>query len=374
MKSRHPFTFGAHAGGHDGASADIAPVLHMSSTYLRTPDNGLVDPRNIYGRDQNDTVRQVEAVISQLEQGDAALVFPSGMAAIAAVIRSLDRGQTLLLQSGIYWGTTQWVRDYCERWGIDLIECDLADTATWPASNPDMVFVETPSNPWLKVVDIAAIRAGYPDACLVIDSTAATPILTRPLTCGADIVVHSATKALSGHSDVLAGTLVAKRADDRWGRIAKDRQSAGAILGPFEAWLLLRSLRTLHVRVLQMCKNAQDLATRLEQHPQIQGVLYPGLPIHPQHNIACQQMDNGFGYLMSILVRGGRQAALDTLARLAVFQRATSLGGVESLVEHRHTIEPDTGIPENLLRLSIGIEHIDDLWDDLDQALRGAHA
>lgn len=374
MNKQHPFTISAQAGGHDGAVADVAPVLHMTSTYLRGADNVPMDHRNIYGRDQNDTVRHVEAVIAHLEQAAEALVFPSGMAAIAAVLRTFGPGQTVLIQSGIYWGTTHWVRDHCAQWGIHLIEADLSQTNSFPACHPDLVFLEIPSNPWLKVADIKSVRSQYPNACLVVDSTAATPIVSRPLSFGADIVVHSATKAMSGHSDLLAGALACKTPDDRWAKIAQDRQGAGAILGAFEAWLLLRSLRTLPVRVVQMCKNAQDLAERLEKHPHVQGVYYPGLIEHPQHAVARVQMEHGFGYLMSILVQGGRQAALDTLARLQVFQRATSLGGVESLVEHRHTIEPHTGIPENLLRLSIGIEHVDDLWHDLDQALRGSHA
>lgn len=369
----HPETIAAQALGHiDTASGGVVPALNPSTTFVRDKDNALVRPDNSYLRDDNDTVRLAEQVLAALEGAPAALLWPSGMAAIAAVVRQLRSGQHMVLQSGIYWGTTRFVRHYCQEHGIQLTEMDTADPSTIEALShlsPDLVMIETPSNPWLKVTDIEAVRAAAPDAVFVVDSTAATPILTRPIALGADIVIHSATKALNGHSDVLAGVLLPREENAFWAKLCEERAVAGAVIGTFEAWLLVRSLRTLPLRVKQMCSNAQQFAEHASTHPKVQAVLYPGLSDHPQFSIAQQQMKGGAGYLLSMLVGETRQDALDVIAQLKVFKRATSLGGVESLVEHRHTIEPHTGIPENLLRFSIGIEHVDDLIADLDQAL-----
>jgi cystathionine gamma-synthase len=236
-----------------------------------------------------------------------------------------------------------------------------------------MVWIETPSNPWLKTVDLSAASkvAHAHGALLAVDATAATPILSRPLEWGADIVMHAATKALNGHSDVLAGVLsTSDRQSPTWKAIATDRHDAGAVIGSFEAWLLLRGMRTLALRVERMSKNAMAIAEFLDGHGGVEAVWYPGLPDHAGHEIAARQMSGGFGGLLSFLVRGDAGAALALCARLRVIHRATSLGGVESLIEHRHTVEGSgTGIPANLLRLSVGIEHVDDLIGDLTQAL-----
>jgi cystathionine gamma-synthase len=293
------------------------------------------------------------------------------MAAIAAVFRTLPNRAHVILQSGIYWGTTAWIRDFCARREITLQEVDADDLISICTDQPaDLVFVETPSNPWLKTVDIAALKAVI-DATLVVDGTAATPILTRALDFGADIAMHSATKAINGHSDVLAGVLSTKNTQaDLWQAVKADRKMAGAILGPFEAWLLTRAMRTLPLRVARMSQNAQALAEYLLAHPQIDDVFYPGLPHHPGHKTAQKQMTDGFGSLLSVLVSGSREDALKVVGKLQLFLRATSLGGVESLVEHRHTIEPHTGIPENLIRVSVGIEDVGDLIADWTQALK----
>lgn len=373
----HPATLAAHGGGAlDTASAGVVPPIQPATTFLRDENYGLVNPANIYSRDDSEALRAVEHLLARLEGGAAALAFPSGMAATAAVFRSLPKGARVVLQSGIYWGTTKWVRDFCARRDIALIEVDAADRtalgAACDANGADLIFVETPSNPWLKTVDIraAAACASQHGALLVVDSTAATPVLTQPLTHGADIVMHSATKGINGHSDVLAGALVTRDAStETWTRIATDRHDAGAILGPFEAWMLLRGMRTLPLRMTRMSATAQHLAHALSTDPRVPDVFYPGLPGHPGHDVAVTQMSGGFGGLMSFLVRGDLRDALAVVGRLRVFQRATSLGGVESLVEHRHTIEPHTGIPETLIRLSVGIEDPGDLWADLDQAL-----
>ena len=297
------------------------------------------------------------------------------MAAIAAVFRTLRAGDTALVQSGIYWGTTKWVRDFCARRDVTLHEFDASDAKVLADAcathKPTLVFVETPSNPWLKTVDIqAAAEATHAvEGTLVVDATAATPILMKPLALGADIVMHSATKAINGHSDVLAGALSTGTPNVQiWTDIKADRHDAGAVLGPFEAWLLIRSMRTLPLRVERMSKNALQLAKFLRDHAATEDVYYPGLPHHPGHAIASQQM-SAYGSLLSVLVKGGAEDALKVVGKLQLFLRATSLGGVESLVEHRHTIEPHTGIPENLIRISVGIEDIDDLKADWEQAL-----
>ncbi|GAW34823.1 cystathionine gamma-synthase [Roseovarius sp. A-2] len=377
-KHQKPATIAAQAAGAvDAQTGGVVPGINLATTYLRDADYGLMRPDNVYGRDQNDTVRQCEEVLRALEGAAASLLFPSGMAAIAAVFRALPSGARVVMQSGIYWGTLKWVRDYCVRRAIILDEIDAADPGALAEacrSSADMVWIETPSNPWLKSVDIAAAAgiAHKGGAVLVVDGTAATPVLTRALDLGADVVMHSATKALNGHSDVLAGVLSCREPGQAmWQEIATDRHDAGAIIGPFEAWLLMRGMRTLPLRMERMCQNAMDVAEYLEGRADIEAVYYPGLASHAGHAIAARQMQGGYGYLLSALVKGDKARALDVVGRLRLFHRATSLGGVESLVEHRHTIEPHTGIPETLIRLSVGIEDAGDLIADLAQALDG---
>src|SRR6056297_893818 len=363
-----PATIAAQAAGAvEAQTGGVVPGISLATTYLRDADYGLMRSDNVYGRDQNDTVRQCEEVVRALEGAAASLLFPSGMAAIAAVFRALPSGARVIMQNGIYWGSR--IRR------VDFIEYDRAAHAILAEacrSSADMVWVETPSNPWLKTVDIAAAAgmAHKAGAVLVVDGTAATPVLTRALDLGADIVMHSATKALNGHSDVLAGVLSCREPSlPMWAEIATDRHDAGAVIGPFEAWLLMRGMRTLPLRMERMCANAQAVAEWLDAHDGVEAVLYPGLPGHPEHDVAARQMRGGYGYLLSFLVRGDRARALDVVGRLRLWHRATSLGGVESLVEHRHSIEPHTGIPENLVRLSVGIEDAGDLIADLEGAL-----
>jgi cystathionine gamma-synthase len=377
-KDQKPATIAAQAAGAvEAQTGGVVPGISLATTYLRDADYGLMRPDNVYGRDQNDTVRQCEEVVRALEGAAASLLFPSGMAAIAAVFRALPSGARVVMQNGIYWGTLKWVRDYCVRRAIILEEIDAADPAALAEacrSSADMVWIETPSNPWLKTVDIAAAAgmAHKAGAVLVVDGTAATAVLTRALDLGADIVMHSATKALNGHSDVLAGVLSCREPGQAmWQEIATDRHDAGAIIGPFEAWLLMRGMRTLPLRMERMCQNAMAVAEYLEGRADIEAVYYPGLASHAGHTIAARQMRGGYGYLLSALVRGDKARALEVVGRLQLFHRATSLGGVESLVEHRHTIEPHTGIPETLIRLSVGIEDAGDLIADLAQALDG---
>ena len=370
-------TIAAQAGGYiDAASGGVVPPIQPSTTFARDRSYQPHPTGNIYARDDNDVGRIAEALLAQLDNAEAALLFPNGMAAIAAVFRALPGGATVLVQSQIYWGTTKWLREFCARRSVTLIEADLSDIGQAQSlcaqHQPDLVFIETPSNPWLRTTDIALVAEATHVAGgrLVVDATAATPILTRALDFGADIVMHSATKGINGHSDVLAGVLATNApADSHWQAIAIDRHDAGAVIGSFEAWLLIRSIRTLPLRVERMSQNAQAVAEFLQSHDAVAQVFYPGLPDFEGHSVAKRQMAGGFGSLLSFCVKGGAVEALRVAGRLNLFHRATSLGGVESLVEHRHTIEPHTGIPESLLRLSIGIEDVQDLCADLEQAL-----
>lgn len=374
-----PATIAAHAAGTaDGATGGVVPPVRLSTTYLRGKDYGLVAEDNSYGRDDSQTVREAEETLRQLEGAAQSLLFPSGMAAVAALFRGLAPGSRVVLQSGIYYGVTAWVSGFCVRRGIRLDVVDAADAGALGQAlgePADIVWVETPSNPWLRVVDIAAAAelAHSAGALLAVDGTAATPLLTRALELGADISMHSATKAINGHSDVLAGVLSCRDPDGAlWRALAADRREAGAIIGPFEAWLCLRGMRTLPLRVERMCASALRISQWLQGHGGVEEVWYPGLPDHPGHETAVRQMRGGFGYLASVLVRGGAAEALGVAGRLRLLRRATSLGGVESLIEHRATIEPQSGIPQNLLRVSVGIEDDGDLIADLDQALAGS--
>ena len=370
-------TIAAQAGGYiDAASGGVVPPIQPSTTFARDRSYQPHPTGNIYARDDNDVGRIAEALLAQLDNAETALLFPNGMAAIAAVFRALPGGATVLVQSQIYWGTTKWLREFCARRSVTLIEADLSDIGQAQSlcaqHQPDLVFIETPSNPWLRTTDIALVAEATHAAGgrLVVDATAATPILTRALDFGADIVMHSATKGINGHSDVLAGVLATNApADPHWQAIAIDRHDAGAVIGSFEAWLLIRSIRTLPLRVERMSQNAQAVAEFLQSHDAVAQVFYPGLPDFEGHSVAKRQMAGGFGSLLSFCVKGGAAEALRVAGQLNLFHRATSMGGVESLVEHRHTIEPHTGIPESLLRLSIGIEDVQDLCADLEQAL-----
>lgn len=374
-KDVKPATWAAHAGGAtDPNSAGIVPAIQPATTFLRDADYELINSDNLYLRPHNECVRHVERMVAQLEGAAETLVFPSGMAAIAAAFRWVPNGGRVIVQQGIYWGTTKWIREFCARRQITLEEVELRDLNTLAeacATSADLVFIETPSNPWLVTVDIAeaARLAHAAGAVLVVDNTAGTPVLSQPLGLGADIVMHSATKAMNGHSDVLGGVLSTKQETPVWEAIRTDRADAGAVMGPFEAWLLLRGLRTLPLRVERMSENAMRIARHLADHPAVEDVFYPGLETHQGHEIAKRQMQGGYGGLLSVLVKGDKENALRVTGRLELFLRATSLGGVESLVEHRFSVESHTGLPENLLRLSVGIEDAGDLIADLDQAL-----
>lgn len=371
-------TLAARAGGFvDEASGGVVPPLQPSTTFIRDENYELSVDGNSYGRDNNDQVRLAESILCKLEGGDESLLFASGMAAISSLLSSLKAGQKLLIQSGIYWGTTHWVRNFCAYRDVALVEADASVTddfcQTIAQEKPDIVFVETPSNPWLKSVDVAKVSEAVKSvsSVLAVDATAATPILMKPLELGADIVVHSATKAINGHSDVLAGVLTcADKESKLWQFCKAERHGAGAILSAQSAWMLIRGMRTLPLRIERMCENAMKIAEALEANANVEAVWYPGLASHEGHAVAAKQMSGGFGYLMSFLVKGGRDEALTFCRHLNGIHRATSLGGTESLVEHRHTIEGHlTDCPPNLIRLSVGIEDANDLISELEAAL-----
>lgn len=378
-KNIKPATLVAKADDYiDTNTGAITPPIITSTTYARDDRYQLINESNVYGRDDNPSFVQAEHVLTELEQGEAALLFASGMAAIASCFYTLNSGAHVVLPDSMYWGVFSWTRTYCDRADIRVSYYNTADaesiaTAMKGAARTDLVWVETPSNPMMHVTDIAiaAEIAHAADATLVVDNTTPSPVFTQPLKLGADLVVHSATKTLNGHSDVLAGAIVTKKTDERWEKIAAERHGAGAVPGPFDAWLLLRGMRTLFIRAERASQNAQRLAEFLEGHDNVEQVLYPGLESHPGHSVAARQMVGGFGSLFSFMVVGDAQAALAFVGRLNLIVLATSLGGVETLIEHRHSVEPvETRVPENLLRLAVGIEDVEDLLDDLRQALK----
>ncbi len=383
-KPAHPETLAAQAlGWIDEHTRAITPPIHVSSTYLRDPDNRYRSGR-IYARADNPAFDQAEAVLCALEGGAQALLFASGMAAATAVFQALAPGDHVLAPKVMYWSLRNWLTNFAVRWGLQVELIDMHDPAAVRAAvrpgQTALVWIETPANPLWTVTDIAATAqvAHAAGALLAVDSTVATPVLTRPLALGADIVMHAATKYLNGHSDLIAGALVVREDGEVWQRVRKVRAQVGGTLGSFEAWLLLRGMRTLHLRVRAACASAQRIAEHFAQHPHVAEVLYPGLPGFPGHAIAKAQMGGGFGGMLSIRVaagqHGGEAAAIATAAHVTVWKRATSLGGTESLVEHRASVEgPGTPAPPDLLRLSVGIEHVEDLIDDLEQALRQAH-
>ena len=372
-----PETLAAQAMGQvDGATGAIIPPIHPSATYERDADLGYSRGR-VYSRADNPTYDTAALTLTALEGGVETLLFASGMAAATAVFQALDPGDHVLVPEVMYWALRAWLLDFATRWGLVVETVDTTDlgavTAALRPGKTRLLWLETPANPLWLVSDIAALGRLVHDAGgrLAVDSTVATPVLTRPLDLGADIVMHSATKYLNGHSDLVAGSLTTAVQDDFWTRVRSNQGRGGAVLGAFEAWLLQRGLRTLFVRVRAQSASAQTIAERLVHHPAVEQVLYPGLPGSSGHAVAGRQMDGGFGGMLSIRVRGGEPAAIAVAAATRLWKRATSLGGVESLIEHRASIEgPGSPVPVDLLRLSVGLEFTEDLLADLDQALR----
>ena len=377
-KSLHPATLAAQGlGWTDESTGAVVLPMHTATTFLRDPDNQYRRGRS-YGRADNPGYDQPQALLTALEGGAASLVFSSGMSAAAAIFQCLPRDAHVVAPQVMYWGLRSWLKNFAEAWGIEI---EFVDATSLDAlrravhtGRTRLVWIETPANPLWSVTDIAGAAeiAHAAGALLAVDGTAATPVLTRPLALGADLVMHSATKYLNGHSDVIAGTLTTAREDAFWARLRAARSSGGAILGSFEAYLLLRGMRTLFPRVERACRSAQQIAEALSYNPGVLEVLYPGLPAHAGHAGAARQMSGGFGGMLSVRVRGGAEAAIATAARVGIWKRATSLGGVESLIEHRASVEgPDSPAPPDLLRLSVGIEDPQDLLADLETSLAG---
>ncbi len=375
-KKMSPETIAAQAGGLiDETTGSIIPPIQTATTYIRDPDNQYRRGFS-YGRPDTPNVRQVEGVLQQLEGAAACLMFGSGMAAATTAFLALERPAHVVAPDVMYWALKKWLADDARTLGIDATFVDATCTEALKAAvqpgKTRMVWLETPANPMWGVSDIVAVAAFTHDAgaILGVDSTAATPVLTQPLALGADIVMHSATKYLNGHSDVLAGALAFARKDAICENAARSRANLGAVLAPFEAYLLLRGMRTLHVRVRHASASALTLARHFAQDPRIVEVLYPGLQSDPGHAIAARQMRGGFGGMLSVRVKAGEAAAVRTAANVNIWKRATSLGGVESLIEHRASVEgPGTPCPPDLLRLSVGLESPADLIADLEQAL-----
>lgn len=373
-------TLAAQGGGLiDQQTCALVLPTHVSTTYLRDSDNQYRSG-HIYSRDDNPTYKPVEQLLCRLEQGQDALLFGSGMAAAVSVFQALQPGDHVIAPQVMYWSLRNWLLGYARDWGLDI---ELVDTANVQSvadairpGHTRLIWLETPANPMWTVSDIAAISqlCRQHEITLAVDSTCATPVLSQPLTLGADIVMHSATKYLNGHSDVIAGALVTASLTPLWQRIRSIRRNGGAVLSPHDASQLLRGMRTLFIRVREASNNALQLAQALARHPLISKVHYPGLPDSAQYELAKQQMPGGFGGMLSIQVKGGEQAAIKTAAATHLWKRATSLGGVESLIEHRASIEGEkTPVPADLLRLSTGIEAVDELLADLIQALNKAH-
>lgn len=353
----------------------VIPPVHFATTFLRDPDNQYRSGRS-YARADNPTFDQAEALLAALEGGAAALTFASGMAAATTLFLALKPGDHVLAPKIMYWGLRKWLLTAARDAGlavdlVDMTDASAIKTAIRPGRTK-LLWLETPANPTWEISDIAAAAeiAHGANAILAVDSTVATPVLTLPIELGADIVMHSATKYLNGHSDVVAGALVTARKDAFWERIAAYRAGLGNILGAMEAWLLLRGMRTLFLRVDHASRSAAAIAAHFAGHKKIRAVHYPGLADAQGHGLAARQMRGGFGGMLSLCLAGGEGAAIGAAARVRLWKRATSLGGVESLIEHRASIEgPESPIPSDLLRLSVGLESAADLIADFEEAL-----
>lgn len=367
-------TLAVHAGhDHDPATGAVTPPIHLSTTFARDADGAL--PHGwLYTRYGNPNRDALERCLATLEGGAAAAVFSSGNAATMTVLQALSPGDHVILAEDAYTGTLRMADELFSRWGLSVSLVRTSDhvaveAAFTPATR--LVWLETPSNPLLRITDVARVAelARGRGAWTAVDNTWATPVLQRPLELGCDLVMHATTKYLGGHSDTLGGAIVAREEGELFQRIRGIQAHGGAVQSPFECWLVMRGIRTLPYRMRGHCANARAVAEYLSRHPRVAAVHYPGLRTHDGHAVAARQMSD-FGGMLSIQVRGGREAALRVKSRVQLFTRATSLGGPESLIEHRHSVEgAGSRAPEDLLRLSIGLEHPDDLVADLDEAL-----
>lgn len=368
-----PETLAIHSGNlYQPSTGDVTPPINLSTTFLRNEEGGY-SGGHMYSRISNPNRAALEKTIAVLEHGADACAFSSGNTAGMSLFQALSPGSHIIAPDDMYWGFKKQLQTIFKN-TLEFDFTDLTDTNNLKGlirKNTVLVWIETPSNPLLKVTDIEAVAAIAKEQGILVacDSTFASPCLQNPILMGADIVMHSSTKYLGGHSDVLGGVLITAKQDELWERIKNVQQTGGAVPSPFDCFLLSRSIKTLSYRMQGHSANGMDLALYLEKHPQVEAVYYPGLSDHPQHDIARRQM-RSFGGMLSILVSGGAEKAKKVVNKVSLFAQATSLGGVESLIEHRASIEgPDTKTPQNLIRISAGLEHIDDLIADLEQAL-----
>jgi cystathionine gamma-synthase len=364
-----------HAGLRTDQTGAVAPPIHLSTTFERNPASEPIGA-DTYIRESNPTQTQLENALAALEGGEAALAFASGMAAGVSVIQSLPPGSHAILPDDCYFTYRSAFEEYFSKWGFSVSIVDMSDTANVRSAltpKTRLIWMETPSNPQLKIVDIAAISeiAAKAGAFSLLDNTWATPALQRPLELGTGISMHSTTKYFGGHSDVMGGALMFAKKDDFFEKCKHTRSVMGGVPSPFNSWLVMRGIRTLACRMRVHSDNAMMIASALEGHPALSQIHFPGLKSDPGHRVAAKQM-SGFGGMMSIRVKAGKDAAMKVVSRVKIFTRATSLGGTESLIEHRASSEgPGSRTPQDLLRLSIGLEHPDDLITDLKQALEG---
>jgi cystathionine gamma-synthase len=367
-------TLAVHAGRHhDPATGAIVSPIHLTSTFERDT-SGDYSRGFSYSREDNPNRRMLQRCLAALEGGSEGLAFSSGLAVVAAVIQGLEPGDHVLASDDVYYGVRKVIHDVFGKWPLDVSYANFADidafrTALRPETR--LIWFETPSNPLLKIIDLGAIGeiARKTEAVTVCDSTFTTPVLQRPLDHSIDMVMHSTTKYINGHSDSLGGALITRHPNYLFERARRSQRYAGGVPSPFECWLTLRGIETLVLRVRTQSAQALQIARHLAEHPAIERVYYPGLETHPGHDLASRQM-SAFGGMLSMTVRGGRKEAMDVVGRVHLFTRATSLGGTHSLIEHRASIEgPGTSTPQNLIRMSIGIENVDDLIADLDGAL-----
>ena len=355
----------------DAATGAVVPPIHLSTTFARNENYENLIPTD-YQRGGNPTLWQAEETLAALEKGEACLLYPSGMAAIFQLVETVSYGGHVVAPTNMYYAARLWLQKLADKGRIRLSLTGLDMASAIEPGKTELVWIETPSNPMWDVTDIAGVadvahRAG---AILAVDATTTAAVTTQPLTLGADYVFHSVTKYLNGHSDVLGGALICARKDQRWDDLLLMRGKTSAPLAPFECWLLLRGLRTLFVRYRQASNNAMAIARHFANHPKLHSVIYPGLASHPQHDIAKRQMTDGYGGMMSLMLKTEYAGTRKFCSSLKVLLPATSLGGTESLAEHRKTVEGTTSpVPDNLVRLSIGIENLNDLIADIEQAL-----
>ncbi len=369
-------TLAVHAGRRpERGTGSVAPPIYLSTTFERDPE-GQPLGGHTYIRESNPGQALLEEALAELEGGEAALAFASGMAAGVAVFQSLPGGSRLLIPDDAYYGWRVAARDFLPQWGVNAAVSPMDDLSKLKGAvgaGTAVVLIETPSNPLMKIVDLrGAIDVAHTAGGLaLVDNTFATPALQRPLELGADMVLHATTKYFGGHSDVQGGALVFRKKGEFYEKVLHARHILGAVASPFNSWLILRGMRSLACRIAVQSGSALAVARALEGHPAVSQVHYPGLPSHPGHEVARRQM-SAFGGMLSFRVKGGKEPALRAVSRAKLFVRATSLGGVESLIEHRASSEGTASTtPSDLIRLSIGLEHPDDLIADLTQALAG---